>query len=679
MKTKKTLAILLAVMMILSSVPMFASAAPIALSASHVTEWPKAVVNTESGVLSYGMTVGEYVTLVGGKVSYNGTEVPGKFIHRSDTATASVGDESKLNITFVPDDETAYKRFNKLRSPDVTVKVVKTVPALEDPTNPPAAVAAYGATLADTEITGSKLINPYNSSTTVMANSLEWLWVNPDTVMTESGYHQIIVGSSTSTTIGNYYDLEPTIREIYVPVSEDYRASVLEELPQAVNAVGGKTFGDLAFEGGRVISYGTDTVVEGTWSITQYMLESGSIFAPNLSTKLYNDTVYKFDLLFTPDDLTKHTTIETTVTVVIGAAETKITVNPSAKEIQYTDGLTAGDLTLSGGQANLSGTFNVTDPAQPLRVGLNTVNVTFTPNDSQFESKSVDINVIVKGGDITATVDPDYVCTFEYGTKSLRGAISGDASTYGITTNVDADVTKAKASVASVFDANGNEVDETDRYLAPGNYTAKIYVTAETVHITGVGLVQLYNATYVEFPVVITKKASTEPFGSLNITGTTEEEGKATAGIYYKYDGTEGVNGYCVLKINGETVVDNIAPAAMVYDFSTKTSGKFTATLEYVPAETDYIEFETNVLTVEFELEVLEPEDPVIPGIGGDDDNTGDSDITLPDLDLDTDGSHKFGFVNIIKNLVEALKAFIQQIGDFFSNMSLEGLGNIMG
>ena len=238
---------------------------------------------------------------------------------------------------------------------------------------------------------------------------------------------------------------------------------------------------------------------------------------------------------------------------------------------------------------------------------------------------------------------------------------------------------RANVFASVVVDKDGNTVDNYNKYLTPGEYTARIAISIPKTEIDGVGDVQLYNSpVFIEnIPIVITKQKSTGEFASLRkVTDITEGEGQSTANIQYKFSDKSGVDGYCVLKVNGETVVDNIASAETSeyssYLFTTNTSGKFTATLEYIPAETDYIEFETTVLTQEFELEVLEPEIPIIPG--GDNDGG----ITLPDLDLDTDGSHKFGFVNIIKNLVEALKAFIQQIGDFFSNLSLDSLGEVI-
>ncbi len=578
MKTKKTLAILLAVMMILSALPVVSLAAdPIALTEDNVTTHPQAINS-----IVYGQKNKE-VEFTDGVVEYNGVVVPGTWTYAEpDKNYVGVSTGARLKLIFTPEDETTYSGFTT-SGRNTQFTVAKSDLILVDPENDPpvtTGAVASGTNIIDIAITGGAVVNKVSSEATANRSIKDWTWEDTALIITESGYYNAIRKG------GKYYNT------LTVPV---------------------------------YIEVDQSTIVKPT---------------------IYGS----------------------------------VTTWPTIECPEWTPGMTVADLVLTGGEATVEGTFAIATAATTVIKPDedNRIRITFTPEDPEVVMTSDTYKFIVISPalireDITATVDPDYVCTFEYGTKSLRGAISGDASTYGITTNVDADVTKAKASVASVFDANGNEVDETDRYLAPGKYTAKVFVSAETINITGIGLVQLYKSTYVDIPVVITKKASTEPFGSLNITGTTEEEGKATAGIYYKYDSTEGVNGYCILKINGETVVDNIAPAAMVYDFSTKTSGKFTATLEYIPAETDYIEFETTVLTQEFELEVLEPEIPVIPG--GDNDGG----ITLPDLDLDTDGSHKFSFVNIIKNLVEALKAFIQQIGDFFSNMSLEGLGNIMG
>ena len=354
----------------------------------------------------------------------------------------------------------------------------------------------------------------------------------------------------------------------------------------------------------------------------------------------------------------------------------KINSWPTIAETEWKVGMTVADLTLTGGEATVAGKFSILTSADTLVVpGENSVKLEFTPDDSKVTmlgstTKTIAYNTNVVTKDFTATADPDFVYTYEYGSKYL-GKINGDPSIFGIATDIPSDI-KVTAGIASAVDKDGNPVDTQDYYLAPGEYTARVFMSVEPINVDGIGKIQFYNSPkFIDnIPLIITKKTTTSDFGILDITGTTNGEGQSTASIYYKFHNTKGVNGHCVLKVNGETVVDNIVPTATTYLFVTDTSGKFTATLEYIPAETDYVEFTGTLLTEEFELDVLESENPIIPG--GDDE--GDT-----DLDLDFDGSHKFDFVNLIQNLIAKLKAFIQQIGDFFSNMSLEGLGNIMG
>ena len=603
MKTKKLLSLLLAVMMILSSVPMFASAAPIALTTANITEYPVANFINEDGAF-IGMTVGESITLSGGKVCYDsngdGTladdeAVPGHFeIVDPDTVpNLSGGSNNRVSIKFVPDDETTYAGFEALRNRNVQYLVQKTTPVFvdENDTIPVATKLKAGDTLSLSTLSGAEVTNPYNANEPKILKA-SWTWNpkvnNPSkTIVTESGYYEAYFLCSGYVTL---------TASVWVGIEGDTSDEPSEEDP---------------------IVYGEVT----SW--------------------------------------------------------------PTIECPEWTPGMTVADLTLTGGEATVEGTFAITTAATTILKPntANSIKIVFTPANSDVvmtggTTKTIQITPTFTVKDITVTVDPDFVCTYEYGTRHL-GSLSG-ASAFGITTDLPSNI-RANVFVSKAVDKDGNAVDTYNKYLTPGEYTARIAISIPKTELDGVGEIQLYNSpVFIEnIPIVITKQKSTGEFASLRkVTDITEGEGQSTANIQYKFSDKSGVDGYCVLKVNGETVVDNIASAETSdyssYLFTTNTSGKFTATLEYIPAETDYIEFETTVLTQEFELEVLEPEIPIIPG--GDDDGG----ITLPDLDLDTDGSHKFSFVNIIKNLVEALKAFIQQIGDFFSNLSLDSLGEVI-
>lgn len=80
---KKITAVFLAVLMIAVSVPVALAADPIALSQTNITEYTTVVYATDDEgnplTLYYGMRTGDVISLTGGKVEYNGTEVPGHF------------------------------------------------------------------------------------------------------------------------------------------------------------------------------------------------------------------------------------------------------------------------------------------------------------------------------------------------------------------------------------------------------------------------------------------------------------------------------------------------------------------------------------------------------------------------------------------------------------------------
>ena len=457
---------------------------------------------------------------------------------------------------------------------------------------------------------------------------------------------------------------------------------VISVVPVASAVEANSTLRKSTLSGGVAIDPNTGEEVSGDWVwdrrstvVTKNGYFLGYFVADN-SSVYDNDPVFFYALVNVIGDTSEPEIPEDMV--ITG----KINSWPTIAETEWKVGMTVADLTLAGGEATVAGKFSILTSADTLVVpGENSVRLEFTPDNPKVEMlsstiKAIEYKVAVTTEDFTATIDPAFVYTYEYGSKYL-GKINGDPSIFGIATDIPSDI-KVTAGIASAVDKDGNPVDTQEYYLAPGEYTARVFLSVEPINVDGIGKIQFYNSPkFIDnIPLVITRKTSTSDFGILDITGTTNGEGQSTASIYYKFHNTKGVNGHCVLKVNGETVVDNIVPTATTYSFVTDTSGKFTATLEYIPAETDYVEFTGTLLTEEFELDVLEPENPIIPG--GDDEGDENENPDF-DLDLDFDGSHKFDFVNLIQNLIAKLKAFIQQIGDFFSNMSLEGLGNITG
>ena len=284
--------------MMLSVVPMYASAAePIALSASNVTEWP-----TANGEIYVGQILGEHITLVGGKVIYEGVEVPGHFEHFTPNISVSLASEvTKANLKFVPDDTTTYKGFNKLMSTDVTYAVKKTTPILLNENNPPIATKIKeGQKLAESTISGGVMKNPYNDKVDI--SSRVWQWDNPDLVVTESGKY-------LAKWEGDTRGYEIVTEYIYVEVEKDQKATALKTMPTVNFDYNPQfTWGEYSFDSAIAVVSGTDIEVPGTFSI----IETKTDKVPNAGT-------YEVEVVFTPDDTESYIGFTTNVAVTVNA------------------------------------------------------------------------------------------------------------------------------------------------------------------------------------------------------------------------------------------------------------------------------------------------------------------------------------------------------------------------
>jgi len=83
-------------------------------------------------------------------------------------------------------------------------------------------------------------------------------------------------------------------------------------------------------------------------------------------------------------------------------------------------------------------------------------------------------------------------------------------------------------------------------------------------------------------------------------------------------------------------------------------------------------------MTAEYIYErIPEEEKPEEPGTDEPGFELPDIDIELPEINYDdmSQGEHNIPTVNFFKNLVKMIKDFIQQIGEFFSSLSIEDIG----
>ncbi len=279
-KIKKSLAVLLAVLMLASFTPLFASAAdPIALTEANVTVWP-----TVSGEIYYGQKINEGITLSGGEVQYNGTVVAGHFEFIDPELRTNVGIP---NLKFVPDDTTAYSVSEIGYAWDLMFTINKTTPVFVDANDTPVAteVASAGTLLGKSKISGGQVMNPYYPEEASVLG-YTWSWVNRREPVTKSGYYEAQLGGGSYNTITTM---------IYVKIAGDAPETSITEMPTIpeLSYNPDMTWADVEITGGKAVINETEEVA-GTFAIS----DSWKNKVPAVGS-------YNVSVVFTPDDLTK--------------------------------------------------------------------------------------------------------------------------------------------------------------------------------------------------------------------------------------------------------------------------------------------------------------------------------------------------------------------------------------
>ena len=407
--------------MMLSVVPFYASAAAETLTEANVQTWPTLSYRHPDGVMYYGMTVAEGLIINDDEVVIDatGNQVAGHFEFVSPTKVLS-GSNRKADLLFVPDDTDAYSTIKKNRSP-VLYDIQNTQLVLIDENNPPVAISKIvkGATLSTVEITGGQVKNPY-VETDSRADGAYWEWVNPDTVVTESGEFE-----ATLHTAGGSY--EPMTRMVYVEVESSIEATKIVEAPTATLEYG-QYFSEAVFEGGKVMA--GDKEVSGTFT--------------RKSTSSAKPVVGVFEaveVIFTPDDLEKYAPCEGTAVVTVTKGNYKF-VNENGEEIvpeltlPYGTTFNQNDLLgnslkafikdydeLSGVDIVGSLIFEAGDYKTVAPVGTNTYNVRVRPYNSGTSNYNVtDLQFVL-------TIEPVVITTTaSWGTNGvIKGKLSHEA------------------------------------------------------------------------------------------------------------------------------------------------------------------------------------------------------------------------------------------------------------
>lgn len=257
----------------MSFTSLFASAEgeAVQLTEANIVEYP-----TANGEIYYTQKVGERLTLVGGKVTTDGTEtgtvVPGhfKFMNPDYMPAPDVG--LWASIKFVPEDADSYIGFDIELCEQVIFDVNKATMEFVDPTAVPTATdVVAGKRLTTSDITG---IAVKCQLTGEVLTSAKWSWTKSSTKVNESGYYSAKVVCSGYETINVY---------IYVRTQGDTSEPTISEFPaiQSVTYREGLTAADLTIIGGSTTIPGTFAVADPAQELKGGSNVVGVVFTPD--------------------------------------------------------------------------------------------------------------------------------------------------------------------------------------------------------------------------------------------------------------------------------------------------------------------------------------------------------------------------------------------------------------
>ncbi len=378
-----------------------------------------------------------------------------------------------------------------------------------------------------------------------------------------------------------------------------------------------------------------------------------------------------------------------------GIPPATITMNPAIDSpVKYTENMRVSDLTLSGGEANVEGTFAFTEPDKALGLGTNQVSVTFTPDDpTQAEAVTFTIPVTVEKGDIVVKKAPTF--TYVYSNRTLR-----DLGTVGA--EIQSGVVEPSTVKWDFVGKTGLSSDASDplakQVLGAGTYQ----VTARATVSNG-----YFNTGF--FPVnVVIKADETKAFPmKVNLEGNE---------LHIKADttyGGYGGKGTVTYTVNDTVVAKNADPKAEVV-YVIPESGDYTVKAEYTPAENDNYIYKSASQTVKAVLPhtvtvnggsgsgSYKPGDTVkvefdqaslkkyyefkgwkITNAEGETVDVGVSDLTqtsisftMPDEDVTVEATSSFSIQLFFKSIGDSIMEFLMKVVEWIMGL-FNGLGSL--
>ncbi len=408
---RKTLSLILAVLMIVATMPIAFAAE--SLKETNVSKWPTVTSPSEDGYFYFGQKIGD-ITVNDDEVVLDsaGNQVAGHFeITSKATTKLAVGENKKLSIKFIPD-SSEYSGFTKLSSP-VTYTCKMATPVFIDEANDPvvATEAEIGRALSVSTLSGGAMCNPWDS--TADLSSYSWEWKEPDVIVENDGFYTAIFKAY-------YKSYNPVEKEVYVTVKAaekiDTEFNQISSPIYAYNTV--TTWGDVIITG-SVVERGTANVVDGTFAITNKTLTS------ILRVGTYDDVT----VTFTPNDSEKYIGCETTTTVTVTKGTPALkdgvvpTVTGSYGELTYMSNIiprytTAADSEFTVVPCNEAGESLV---GTILPIGTHSLKAKLTPKKTNTNWEEATLDFIYVVTPIDATFER---VEYNYKTGALKGYVN---------------------------------------------------------------------------------------------------------------------------------------------------------------------------------------------------------------------------------------------------------------
>ena len=581
-KTKKSLAVLLAVLMLASFMPLFASAEAITINRNNVKIVPPSV---SPAVIEYGQTLAD-VTLSGGECWYvdpdTGAEtlVPGHFEVRSTTTKPSVSDAYKVPIKFVSDDTTQYSNISSLLAPLTTVKS-GTWPTLK--VNGLDGVLVEAPTAADI-LTGQKLREATLTGGVVNdkdGNALTgtWSFVDTNFYPTASGKYEVQFKAT------GYNTLKTTVD---VKVTSNGNATISETPTVQYYLAVNDYLVDATFTGGKVVDENGTEITTGNW-----------IF-PDIENQKSSEIVFDKEGIFTYKaqwSALGYPVLFADVTVTVVAAYT-VDRPTLTSPVYYVE--TKGELPFVYGNATIPGTYTIADADATVSSNKNTTQsakVTFTPDDKNYKPVTWSYSFKVKENNIW------YTATDEELTILVPYGYSANSVTRWYSTGLGTALTWP--------DYFFEQKVEQFRWTAK-NYDIKSMDVGEKILVNGyVYIKDSATGYYANLPEdVYIQIASTTYEGDFGYFSNGRAD-KYTGEIGTKfYCNIPGITGTVTIKL-GDKVLATFTPDANGkisenIRFTPGKDGTYVLTATYTPAETDKVTvLNTEVQSEEIVLETL--------------------------------------------------------------------------